>query len=90
MSSSAARNFDTIKFSCDQIVYHGDTYYYVKPEGWTVLIDKLPWDNMIQYCVDTFGPSEGIWVPGERWYVNSARFYFKNPSDRTLFLLRWQ
>lgn len=90
MSYSAANNFDTIVFTCEQIVYYDDIYYTVKPEGWKMLIDKLPWDIMIQYCIDTFGPSEGIWVPHERWYANSARFYFKNPSDQLVFLLRWQ
>jgi hypothetical protein len=54
-----------------------------------MMIDKLPWDAMMEYCIATFGPSQGIWVPGERWYANSARFYFKHESDRTMFLLRW-
>jgi hypothetical protein len=86
---SAAKNFDTVKFVCEEIVYHHDTYYSVKPEGWTMMIDKLPWDAMMEYCIATFGTSQGIWVAGERWYVNSARFYFKHESDRTMFLLRW-
>lgn len=90
MSYSAADNFDKITFTCGEVVYYDDIYYTAKPEGWPVMINTLPWDNMMEYCIDTFGTSEGIWVPGERWYANSASFYFKNPADRTMFLLRWQ
>lgn len=49
------------------------------------------WHNMVEWMVETFGPtpSDGIWTPSARWYVNNARFYFRNEQDRDWFLLRW-
>lgn len=50
------------------------------------------WPDMLEWVVNTFGPTaqDGIWTPGQRWYCNNARFYFRNEQDLTAFLLRWQ
>jgi hypothetical protein len=49
---------------------------------------------MEAWCQETFGSSTGsIWAawqePGERWYANNAKFWFREEADRTWFLLRW-
>jgi len=46
---------------------------------------------MVGWCVETFGPTtdDGVWTPGQRWYVNNARFWFKDVKDRDWFILRW-
>lgn len=53
---------------------------------------KPEWDEMLKWCVDTFGPSpsDGIWTPGERWYVNNSKFWFRAEKDLEWFILRWQ
>lgn len=50
------------------------------------------WEQMFQWCEHAFGatPEDGFWTPGERWYANDRKFWFKNPEDLSLFLLRWQ
>jgi hypothetical protein len=53
------------------------------------------WDQMMTWCVETFGPTAPIWgdtktpIQHHRWYANNSKFWFKNEEDLTLFLLRW-
>jgi hypothetical protein len=49
------------------------------------------WNEMMQWMLDRFGPSssDGVWTPDQRWYANNAKFWFRDPKDLTLFLLRW-
>jgi hypothetical protein len=71
---------------------YGARYHCVEPVGGN-------WRMMEDWCIDTFGSSTGsIWAeevdkktpqPGERWYANNRRFWFRNESDRTMFILRW-
>lgn len=74
----------------------GSRYYTVHPvPTWEVGNDwgnLESWPKMVEWCVDTYGPTpkDGIWTPGCRWYVNNAKFWFRNREDVTLFLLRWQ
>ena len=72
---------------------YGQTYYCVEPVVGNV---KWVWHEMEAWIRDTMGPSTGyIWgenpapQPGERWYANSAKFWFRDEQDRVLFLLRW-
>ena len=51
---------------------------------------------MMLWVIEHFGPSESsIWAedkaptPGERWYANNAKFWFRYEADMTLFILRW-
>lgn len=72
----------------------GKNYFVVKPIGWASYHEPLEWNNMVQWCVDTLGPSgtsdlPGAWSPDQRWYVNSARFWFRDEADRTMFILRF-
>lgn len=49
------------------------------------------WNNMMQWAVDTFGPSssDGVWTPNMRWYANNAKFWFRNQKDLDWFIMRW-
>lgn len=49
------------------------------------------WQDMENWCKATFGdtPEDGVWTPGARWYVNNSKFWFRDLSDATMFVLRW-
>jgi siroheme synthase (precorrin-2 oxidase/ferrochelatase) len=68
---------------------YGKRYHTVSPTG-------CNWNVVSKWCQETFGASTGsIWAeqvtpnPGERWYENNAKFWFREEEDLTLFLLRW-
>jgi len=69
----------------------GQSYYTVKPLGWAWMGDNAEWHEMVGWCVKTFGPTpkDGVWTPDQRWYVNNAKFWFKEAKDRDWFTLRW-
>lgn len=50
------------------------------------------WNKMMEWMVETFGPTadDGVFTPGQRWYANNAKFWFRNEEDLLVFLLRWQ
>jgi hypothetical protein len=80
-----------VKTSTSEGAVYGRTYYCVEPDTFL-----MPWPEMERWVQDTMGPSTGyIWgenpvpQPGERWYANSAKFWFRDEQDRTMFLLRW-
>ena len=81
---------------------YGMRYYTVKPvweppsvyslNGW----HNKAWNDMMTWCVETYGPStSSIWSensipePGERWYANNSKFWFRREQDRDWFVLRW-
>jgi hypothetical protein len=50
--------------------------------------DILLWDEIIHWCIDTYG------LPGPRWGCNKSTqnygtFYFNDAQDASLFSLRW-
>lgn len=49
------------------------------------------WDAMLEWCVNTFGASakDGVWTPDQRWYVNNAKFWFRDKQDLEWFVLKW-
>ena len=49
------------------------------------------WSDMMEWMVATFGPTanDGVWTADHRWYVNNAKFWFRNQKDRDWFVLRW-
>ena len=74
---------------------YGARYHTVSP-GW-----GAPWEEMTKWCVKTFGPVTGsIWAdtttpsvipkPGERWYMNNSKFWFREQKDLEWFMLKWQ
>lgn len=71
---------------------YGKRYHTIAPPMW-----GGNWHSMSAWCTENFGPSTGsIWAeqgtpnPGERWYQNNAKFWFKEETDLTLFLLKWR
>lgn len=70
---------------------YGARYYTVQPGPFWDITGTM-WDSMMKWSIDTFGvgPADGVWTPNARWYANNAKFWFRNESDRALFLLRWQ
>ena len=73
---------------------YGARYHTVTPEfgaNWATWF-KMEWDEMVAWCVDTYGPSpkQGVFEPGGRWYTNNAKFWFRNECDRDFFILKWK
>ncbi len=71
----------------------GARYWTVHPviePAWNT--EPKAWNEMMAWMVETFGPTakDGVFTPGQRWYVNNAKFWFRNEQDLLLFLLRWQ
>ena len=69
---------------------YGIPYYQVTP-----IVSSGKWNDMLAWCVSTFGPSgtenkPGVWTPNERWYANNAKFFFRDKADCEWFLLRFQ
>ena len=69
---------------------YGSRYHTVEPVGGN-------WAQMEIWCHDTFGEANSsIWAessapePAQRWYMNNRKFWFRNESDRTMFILRWR
>jgi hypothetical protein len=83
-----------MKVDVDEGRVYGSRYYCAKPvfdPSIQYFGHNHEWDNMIGWCVETFGAtsSDGVWTPNMRWYVNNAKFWFRNDGDLNLFLLRW-
>ncbi len=79
---------DDYTIECETKQYWNKDYYVVKPRGMLGNRD-FDWQDMLEWCLYTFGPSEGVWTSNERWYCNNARFYFKYEKDRDWFLMRF-
>ena len=72
---------------------YGSRYYCVEPYGGS-------WMEMEKWVLKTYGESTGsIWAeekykhsaqPGERWYGNNRKFWFRDEADRTMFILKWR
>jgi hypothetical protein len=64
---------------------YGSRYLTVHPSS------GHSWNNMLSWCVETYGPSsvDGVWTPNMRWYANNAKFWFRNEKDLNWFVLRW-
>jgi hypothetical protein len=68
----------------------GSRYYTAQPMGWGFYGDGIEWNDMVAWCVKTFGPTTSVaWEPNQRWYVNNAKFWFRDTKDQLLFVLRW-
>jgi hypothetical protein len=68
---------------------YGMPYHQVTP-----IVSSGEWNEMVEWCLFTYGPSgtenkPGVWTPNERWYANNSKFLFKDKSDCEWFMLRW-
>lgn len=72
---------------------YGARYYCVEPVGGN-------WRAMEDWCIEHYGETTGsIWaeevdkktpMPGERWYGNNRKFWFRSEQDRMIFVLKWR
>jgi hypothetical protein len=73
---------------------YGVKYYAISPifPAHAPTWFKPEWNIIVEWCIDTYGPTpeDGVWTPAARWYVNNAKFWFRNERDMLLFLLKWQ
>ena len=72
--------------------HHGARYHLLKPEGYTPNWDNQVWNEMVAWCVECFGQAGDVWDREpvcHRWYVNNARFWFREQEDAIMFILRW-
>jgi hypothetical protein len=87
--------WNSIKVSEGRV--YGARYHTAEPAidgyGLTTGFVSGDWNDMLAWCVDTFGASASVWeatpVVNERWYANNSKFWFRHEADLTLFLLRW-
>jgi penicillin V acylase-like amidase (Ntn superfamily) len=78
---------DTVSLTLSQGTVFGHEYSTVAPINAGVV-----WNNMVTWMIDTFGTVhdiKGVITPNQRWYVNNAKFWFREQKDLTMFLLRW-
>ncbi len=84
------------QFEINEGRVYGARYWTAKPvPNWDPAGDWGgidTWNKMVEWCVNTFGPTpkDGVFTPSCRWYVNNAKFWFRNEADRDWFLLRWK
>jgi len=70
---------------------YGKDYYCVAIFSSAMYGRNHMWDSMLEWTIKTFGPTpkDGVWTPDARWYVNNAKFWFREEKDREWFILRW-
>lgn len=75
----------------------GADYHWVSPPNpyawWlasgTSEKSRAHFKAIMDWCNDTYGPSQDWAFRNRRWYANDRKYYFRNESDRTMFILRW-
>ena len=66
----------------------GIVYNCIRPIG-------KSWTDMFQWCVDIMGECGNSildskdFVVHARWYMKENMFWFKEPEDQVMFVLRW-
>jgi hypothetical protein len=62
------------------------------PQTWF----KQEWKEMEDWCVQTMGLAGSLWANSGltpklnyRWYMNDSKFWFREQSDLTMFILKW-
>jgi hypothetical protein len=67
----------------------GARYYTVEPIGGN-------WLEMEKWAISIYGDPASIWEQHNfiwpecgRWYMNNRKFWFRNESDRTVFVMKW-
>ena len=57
----------------------------------------MSWMDLEKWCTNTFGPAGSVWESAEsqtplsvhRWYINGAKFWFREKKDLEWFILKW-
>jgi len=87
----------TMDMKIDEGRYHGARYYTVEPQiSWeptNELSSIIGWMDLEKWCIMTFGPAGLVWEVNEsgaqRWYINGAKFWFREKKDLEWFVLKW-
>ena len=58
--------------------------YWVQPHNYSY----KEWDDMRNWMIDTMGYSDWV-VKHARWVGSDRKYWFRDESDRTFFILRW-
>ena len=58
--------------------------YWVRPHNY----DEKEWYDMNNWIIDTMGSSNWS-VEHGRWVGSNRKYWFRDESDRTMFLLKW-
>lgn len=76
-------------FNITENAVSGTQYYCVEPIGGN-------WKDMETWTKQTFGEPGDVWPNQDfawpespRWVQNNRKFWFRDESDRTLFLMKW-
>jgi hypothetical protein len=69
----------------------GEPYHCVNPMPTWDATRFVRWMGWQAWCEKQFGttPADGVWTPGQRWYVNNEKLWFRSESDMLMFILRW-
>jgi len=59
--------------------------YWVGPRHYS----EAAWLDMNVWMIDTFGNSNWGTLPSSRWVGSTGKYWFRDESDRTFFILRW-
>ncbi len=52
--------------------------------------NSILWDEMINWCVCTFGPEGDLdRATLDTWYYSGGGFCFRDEANLTMFVLRW-
>lgn len=71
---------------------------FEKEYPYWVLIDHTFWstaaarernDEIYNWVEQTFGPKLSSEWATKRWQASNRKYYFKNESDRTMFVMKW-
>jgi len=76
---------------------YGSRYYTVEPTiSWDLTGDWgniNSWSQMEEWCISTYGSTGEIWGDEQpvlqRWYMNNAKFWFREKKDLEWFVLKW-
>ena len=65
-------------------IYGGITFH-------TVVVEGYPIDQLVEWCNQTFGPSNYMALDTVQniWFMTADTFYFEQPEQLEWFMLRW-
>ena len=89
--------YKDVELDCSTGTIYGLCYYTVEPKNLEWQDSRAMWEDMMLWCHGQFGETGSLWdetknlapEPHQRWYANSAKFWFRDEADRTMFILRW-
>jgi hypothetical protein len=88
-----------MKIECkDDKRVQGKRFYTAEPSLFPIPIHPYnyappPWKEMEEWCIENLGINEVTWnrwpSPSDRWFMNDAKFWFRDQQDMMMFVLRF-